>query len=62
MVEGRHQALGQWIGRTSSNRTLNFTHPDTGGASLVGQYLPVRVTRSGPELVGGRKRNCGVMW
>ena len=26
MVEGRHQALGQWIGRTSHNRTLNFTH------------------------------------
>jgi tRNA-2-methylthio-N6-dimethylallyladenosine synthase len=53
MVEGRHQALGQWIGRTSSNRTLNFTHPDTDGASLVGQYLPVRVTRSGPNSLVG---------
>jgi tRNA-2-methylthio-N6-dimethylallyladenosine synthase len=53
MVEGRHQSLGQWIGRTSSNRTLNFTHPDTGGASLVGQYLPVRVTRSGPNSLVG---------
>ena len=29
LVEGRNQALGQWIGRTSQNRTLNFTHPDT---------------------------------
>src|SRR6516225_448908 len=27
LVEGRNQALGQWIGRTSDNRTLNFTHP-----------------------------------
>ena len=26
MVEGRNEALGQWIGRTSQNRTLNFTH------------------------------------
>ena len=24
-VEGRNQALSQWIGRTSQNRTLNFT-------------------------------------
>ena len=30
LVEGRNQALGQWIGRTSDNRTLNFTHPDNG--------------------------------
>ena len=30
-VEGRHEALGQWIGRTSRNRTLNFAHdgPET---------------------------------
>jgi tRNA-2-methylthio-N6-dimethylallyladenosine synthase len=53
MVEGRHQALGQWIGRTSSNRTLNFTQPDIGERSLVGQYLPVRVTRSGPNSLVG---------
>ena len=52
MVEGRHQALGQWIGRTSSNRTLNFTHPDTED-SLVGRYLPVQVTRSGPNSLVG---------
>ena len=31
LVEGRNQALGQWIGRTSDNRTLNFTHPETNG-------------------------------
>ena len=52
LVEGRNQALGQWIGRTSCNRTLNFTHPDT-ASSLVGQYLPVRVTRSGPNSLVG---------
>jgi tRNA-2-methylthio-N6-dimethylallyladenosine synthase len=52
-VEGRNQALGQWIGRTSCNRTLNFTHPDTNGKDLTGQYLHVRVTRSGPNSLVG---------
>ncbi|MBV9746201.1 MAG: tRNA (N6-isopentenyl adenosine(37)-C2)-methylthiotransferase MiaB, partial [Acidobacteriia bacterium] len=31
LVEGRNAALGQWIGRTSDNRTLNFTHSETDG-------------------------------
>ena len=29
MVEGRNEARKQWIGRTSQNKTLNFTAPDT---------------------------------
>ena len=53
LVEGRNQALNQWIGRTSCNRPLNFTHPDVNGESLVGRYLPVRVTRSGPNSLVG---------
>jgi tRNA-2-methylthio-N6-dimethylallyladenosine synthase len=53
LVEGRHASLGQWIGRTSDNRTLNFTHPDSSDASLVGRYLDVRVTRSGPNSLVG---------
>jgi tRNA-2-methylthio-N6-dimethylallyladenosine synthase len=53
LVEGRNEALGQWIGRTSQNRTLNFTHPGSGGRSLVGEYLPVRVTRAGPNSLVG---------
>jgi tRNA-2-methylthio-N6-dimethylallyladenosine synthase len=51
MVEGRNHALGQWIGRTSENRTLNFTHPAAEG--LAGLYMPVRVTRSGPNSLVG---------
>lgn len=51
LVEGRNQALGQWIGRTSDNRILNFTHPESD--ALVGRYLPVRVTRSGPNSLVG---------
>jgi tRNA-2-methylthio-N6-dimethylallyladenosine synthase len=50
-VEGRNKALDQWIGRTSQNRTLNFTSP--AGEDLVGSYLPVRVTRAGPNSLVG---------
>jgi tRNA-2-methylthio-N6-dimethylallyladenosine synthase len=57
LVEGRHAALGQWIGRTSDNRTLNFTvgqaSPEGVPADLVGRYLPVRITRSGPNSLVG---------
>src|ERR1035438_4982642 len=27
-VEGYNQATGQWIGRTTQNRPLNFIHPE----------------------------------
>src|SRR4051812_1850414 len=53
LVEGRHESLGQWIGRTSDNRTLNFTHPFANGDTLIGKYLPVRVTRAGPNSLVG---------
>ncbi len=53
-VEGRHEALGQWIGRTSRNRTLNFSHdgPETAD-QLIGKYINVRVTRGGPNSLAG---------
>jgi tRNA-2-methylthio-N6-dimethylallyladenosine synthase len=54
-VEGRNKALGQWIGRTSQNRTLNFTHAD--GEELTGKYLQVRVTRAGPNSLVGESVN-----
>ncbi len=53
LVEGRNQALGQWIGRTSQNRPLNFTQPEGAGDSLLGTYLDVRVTRAGPNSLVG---------
>ena len=60
-VEGRHQSLGQWVGRTSQNRTLNFTDTSEGqgtGNGLqtgisIGNYLDVRVTRAGPHSLVG---------
>jgi tRNA-2-methylthio-N6-dimethylallyladenosine synthase len=52
MVEGYNQSRGQWIGRTSQNKTLNFTAPDS--ASLgPGGYAPVRVTTSFPNSLLG---------
>src|SRR5580658_2935792 len=37
MVEGRNESRGQWIGRTSQNKTLNFTAPET-AAPRAGMY------------------------
>jgi tRNA-2-methylthio-N6-dimethylallyladenosine synthase len=53
MVEGFNNATGQWIGRTSQNRTLNFVHPENSPEPVEGGYLPVRVTRSGPNSLAG---------
>jgi tRNA-2-methylthio-N6-dimethylallyladenosine synthase len=52
LVEGFQASTGQWIGRTSQNRILNFTHPGDPGP-LAGGYLRARVTRSGPNSLAG---------
>ena len=52
MVEGFNKATGQWIGRTSQHKTLNFIHPEA-TADLTGKYLMARVTRSGPFSLAG---------
>jgi len=52
MVEGRNDARQQWIGRTSQNKTLNFTAPDN-VAPVLGSYVSVRVTASFPNSLVG---------
>jgi tRNA-2-methylthio-N6-dimethylallyladenosine synthase len=56
-VEGFNKATGQWIGRTSQNKTLNFTDATLaephGEATLVGKYMDVLVTRAGPNSLAG---------
>ena len=52
MVEGRNEARGQWIARTSQNKVCNFTAPDA-LQPLVGSYREVRVTRSFPNSLVG---------
>lgn len=52
LVEGFNKATGQWMGRTSQHKTLNFLHP-VAGDTLMGQYVDVRVTRSGANSLVG---------
>src|SRR6201998_2752840 len=50
MVEGRNDARNQWIGRTSQNKTLNFTASE---APKIGSYAEVGVTGSFPNSLIG---------
>ncbi len=52
MVEGKNEARMQWIGRTSHNKTLNFTAPQN-ALPKVGSYAPVMVTSSFPNSLLG---------
>jgi len=52
MVEAHNQGRGQWIGRTSQNKTLNFTAP-AGKSPQSGSYVPVLVTASFPNSLVG---------
>jgi tRNA-2-methylthio-N6-dimethylallyladenosine synthase len=63
-IEGYNLATGQWIGRTSQNKTLNFSDPTlpnpVGGRTLVGQYADVVVTRAGPNSLAGESASPNV--
>jgi tRNA-2-methylthio-N6-dimethylallyladenosine synthase len=52
MVEGKNEARGQWIGRTSQNKTLNFTAPPA-VVPEAGSYVPVVTTGSFPNSLLG---------
>ena len=52
MVEGRNEARAQWMGRTSQNKTLNFTASDDYKLD-PGSYVPVRVTIAFPNSLVG---------
>jgi len=52
MVEGVNPARGQVVGRTSQNKTLNFTTTQL-IAPAPGVYLPVRVTKAFPNSLVG---------
>ncbi|MCL5006109.1 MAG: tRNA (N6-isopentenyl adenosine(37)-C2)-methylthiotransferase MiaB [Acidobacteria bacterium] len=49
LVEGFQPRLGQAVGRTTSNRIVNFP----GEPSWLGRYMNVRVTASGPNSLVG---------
>ena len=52
MVEGHNEARAQWIGRTTHNKTLNFTAPQS-AAPKTGAYAPVLITGSFPNSLLG---------
>src|ERR1700688_4742357 len=52
MVEGKNEARGQWVGRTSQIKVMNFTTPQ-GIEVKTGSYVPVRVTASFPNSLVG---------
>ena len=50
LVDGASRRAGQWSGRCSSNRVLNFTSPRN---DLLGEYIQVRVSHAGPNSLVG---------
>jgi len=50
LVDSRHAARGQWSGRTSSNRVVNFVSQRE---NLLGEYAHVRIQRAGPNSLVG---------
>jgi tRNA-2-methylthio-N6-dimethylallyladenosine synthase len=50
LVDGAARKPGQWLGRTSSNRMVNFASSQP---NLLGQYVSISITSAGPgNLVG----------
>ncbi len=56
MVEGYNSARGQVIGRSSQNKTVNFTTARMAGAQPpLGSYVPVRITQTLPNCLVGEE-------
>ena len=52
LVDGASRRPGQWSGRSSSNRILNFTSPQE---NLLGEYVQVRVASASPNCLVGEQ-------
>jgi len=52
MVEGKNEARGQWIGRTSQNKTMNFNTPE-GLVPDIGSYVSIKATVCLPNSLAG---------
>jgi tRNA-2-methylthio-N6-dimethylallyladenosine synthase len=55
MVEAFNPKLAQWVGRSGTNRTVNFTADETLGAFEPGDYLDVRIARAGANSFVGEQ-------
>jgi len=52
MVEGKNEARGQWIGRTSQNKVMNFRTPE-GARPEVGRYVSAITRETFPNSLFG---------
>ncbi|MGH9575013.1 MAG: tRNA (N6-isopentenyl adenosine(37)-C2)-methylthiotransferase MiaB [Candidatus Acidiferrales bacterium] len=52
LVDSHHAARGQWAGRATSNRVVNFVSERE---NLLGEFVSVRVTRAGPNSLVGEE-------
>jgi tRNA-2-methylthio-N6-dimethylallyladenosine synthase len=52
MVEGKNEARGQWIGRTSQNKTMNFNTPED-LVPDIGSYVSIKATVCLPNSLAG---------
>jgi len=57
MVEAKNQSRGQWIGRTTQNKTLNFVADRD---LELGSYVPVHVTTAFPNSLVGELTGSNV--
>ncbi|MEG9436200.1 tRNA (N6-isopentenyl adenosine(37)-C2)-methylthiotransferase MiaB [Edaphobacter sp. HDX4] len=53
MVESFNPARGQAVGRSTQNKTVNFTLADSMPMPTIGSYLPIRITRTMPNCLIG---------
>jgi tRNA-2-methylthio-N6-dimethylallyladenosine synthase len=53
MVESFNPARGQTVGRSTQNKTVNFTLADSMPMPTIGSYLPIHITRTMPNCLIG---------
>ncbi len=53
MVESYNAARGQIVGRSTQNKTVNFTLVPDALEPPIGSYLPIRITRTMPNCLVG---------
>ncbi|HEX2919210.1 MAG TPA: tRNA (N6-isopentenyl adenosine(37)-C2)-methylthiotransferase MiaB [Edaphobacter sp.] len=53
MVESYNPARGQIVGRSTQNKTVNFTVPQGAPQPPIGSYLPIHITRTMPNCLIG---------
>jgi tRNA-2-methylthio-N6-dimethylallyladenosine synthase len=53
MVESYNPARGQMVGRSSQNKTVNFTVLPGTSEPPIGSYLPIHITRTQPNCLIG---------